>query len=219
MTIDVILVSFLSVFNKIAPPLLNLILALLVLLIGLIIARFLRSVVLTGLKTIQFDTALKEIKFNTILEKAEIKKSSAELLADFVYWLTIFMLVMGLAASLKLPVDAALDRIISYIGIIFLAALTLSLGTFLAILIGALVYLVAANLGLAGAKPISKLIQYATVIFAFLLALEQLGIGPSLLQPSLGVIIGAVGLGAAIAFGLGCKDIMADFVSNLIRGK
>jgi hypothetical protein len=219
MTIDVILVSFLAVFNKIALPLLNLIVALLILLIGLILARFLKSTVLTALKAIQFDTALKELKFNTVLEKAEIKKSSAELLADLVYWLAIFLLVLGLAGSLKLPVDTALDRILSYTGIIFLAALTLSLGTFLAVLIGNLVYLAAANLGLAGAKPISKLIQYATVIFAFLLALEQLGIGPSLLQPSLGVIIGAVGLGAAIAFGLGCKDIMADFVSNLIRGK
>ena len=74
-------------------------------------------------------------------------------------------------------------------------------------------------MGLPGAKTIGKLTQYAAVVTAFLLAIEQLGIGPALLVPSIGVIIGALGLAVAIAFGLGCKDIMADFISNLIKGK
>ncbi len=141
------------------------------------------------------------------------------MLGDFVFWFTIFLIILSLAAQINIPVESALDRIISFTGIILLAALVLSIGTYLAVFISGLVYLVAANLGLPGAKNISRIIQYFTVIFAFLLALEHLGVGPALLIPSIGVIIGAVGLAIAIAFGLGCKDIMADFVSNLIRGR
>jgi hypothetical protein len=32
-------------------------------------------------------------------------------------------------------------------------------------------------------------------------------------------VVGAVGLGAAIAFGLGCKDMASDFLFNLFKGK
>ena len=97
--------------------------------------------------------------------------------------------------------------------------LNLGLGVFLSIFISGVVYLIASNVGIPGAKTIAKIMQYATIVFAFLVALEQLGIGPVLIVPSIGVIIGAVGLALAIAFGLGCKDLMADFISNLIREK
>ncbi len=207
------------IFLKIYQPLLSLLIALLILLIGLLLARLLRTAVSGFFKTVQLDVLSEKIKFNKLFEKAEIKKSVSELLGEFVYWLMIFLVVLGLASWVKIPVDTALERIMSFTGIIVLAAITLSLGTFLAILISQIVYFIGSNLGLAGSKTISRLIHYATVVFAFLLALEQLGIGPALLVPSIGVIIGAVGLAVAIAFGLGCKDIMADFVSNLIKGK
>ena len=207
------------VFSKVSIPLINFFLALLILVIGIVLARCLKNIVGIALKAVQFDNYLQEMNFHKILEKADIKKTASDLISDFVYWLIIFIVIMSLAAQAKIPVETALERIISFTGIILLAAITLFLGTFLAILIGNIIYLVGSNLGLASARTISRLIQYAAVIFAFLLALEQLGIGPSLLVPSIGVIIGALGLAVAIAFGLGCKDIMADFVSNLIRGK
>jgi hypothetical protein len=208
------LASIVLVYNKISIPLLNLFIALLILLLGFAIASFLKYVIILALRAIQFDNLLKQVKFNAILEKAEIKRSPAELLGDFVFWFTIFLIILSLAAQINIPVESALDKIISFTGIILLAALILSIGTYLAVFISGLVYLVAANLGLPGAKNISRIIQYFTVIFAFLLALEHLGVGPALLIPSIGV-----GLAIAIAFGLGCKDIMADFVSNLIRGR
>jgi small-conductance mechanosensitive channel len=219
MTIESFLASVNLIFNKILYPLSNLFLALLILLIVLLVARFLRNIVTMFLKTVQLDAALEKVKFNKLLEKADIRKTTSELFGELVYWLVIFVVVLGLAAMVGIPIETALDRVMSFTGIVLLAAITLSLGTFLSILIAQMVFLIGSNLGFAGSKTISRLIQYATVIFAFLLALEQLGIGPALLVPSIGVIIGAVGLAVAIAFGLGCKDIMADFVSNLIKGK
>lgn len=219
MSFDSFFASIIIVFNRISTPLLNLFYSIIIIILGLVLARFLKYAVKLILDGLQFDSALEQIKFNKVLQKADIKKPMSELLGDLIYWLIIFIVVMGLAAQMNIPIEPALERITSFSGIVILAAITLSLGTFLAILISNIVYLVSINLGLAGAKTISRLIQYAAVIFAFLLALEQLGIGPALLVPSIGVIIGAVGLAVAIAFGLGCKDIMADFVSNLIKGK
>ena len=193
MTLESFWASIILVSSKISIPLSSFLLALILLLIGLVLARFLKNIIGLGLKAVQFDGYLEKINFNKLLEKAEIKKTGSDLLSELVYWLVIFVVVMGLAAQASIPVEAALERIISFTGIVILAAITLSLGTFLAILVSNIIYFISVNLGLAGAKTISRVIQYAAVIFAFLLALEQLGIGPALLVPSIGVIIGAVG--------------------------
>jgi hypothetical protein len=104
-------------------------------------------------------------------------------------------------------------------GVVFLAALILGVGVFLAGLIAALVRLVMANLGVEGAVTVSRVIYYIVIIFTFLAALAELGISPEVFAPQIGVIIGAFGLAAAIAFGLGCKDMAADFLHNLFKGK
>ena len=46
-----------------------------------------------------------------------------------------------------------------------------------------------------------------------------LGISAAIIVASFSVIVGAVGLAFAIAFGLGCKDIAGDFVAGLFKGK
>lgn len=216
---SVSLLNLNSLFTKTLNPLLNILYILIAVAIGVGLARLIQGLVTWIFKALKLDDLIDTIKLTPFLEKADIKRAPSKLLGDLAYWLSIYFLIMGVAMVLGLPVFEMLDKTFSYAGVILLAALTLSLGSFLAMVLGGLVYLITSSLGISGAKTISKIIQYATIIFAFLLALEQLGIASETLAPHLGVIIGALGLAAAIAFGLGCKDIMADFVSNLIRGK
>jgi len=199
--------------------LLNIFYGLLALVVGLFIAQLFQRFIVFILNLLKFDDLLKYFKFKNFLDKGDVKQSPSQLIGALVYWLVIYLLIVGVAFFAGLPVDLVLGKVFSSLGIILLAAVVLSIGSFLGVLFGYIVYVITANFGMPGAKTISRLTQYATVVMAFLLALEQLGIGPSLLIPSIGVIIGSLGLAVAIAFGLGCKDIMADFVSNLIKGK
>lgn len=205
--------------KKTSLQLLNVFYALLALLIGLIIARLFEKIFVLALQALRFDDLLKALKFNTVMEKGDIRKKPSELVGSFVYWLIVYLLIVVVAFLAGLPIEQALQKIFASLAVILLAAVVLSLGTFFAVLLGSFIYVITSNLGLPGAKTVSRLAQYVTVIMAFLLALEQLGIGAALLVPSIGVIIGALGLAVAIAFGLGCKDLMADFVSNLTKGK
>ncbi|MFC1496836.1 hypothetical protein ACFL52_05420 [Candidatus Margulisiibacteriota bacterium] len=211
--------SLVFVYIKVYPYLLNLFFAALILTLGILFARLAKYGVVLFFQSLPLDETLKKIRFTSILDKADIKRPFSELIGDFSYWLVIFLIVVTVANYLGLAISPLIDRMLNYMGIVFLAALVLSLGVFLSSLIAGIIHVLGANVGLPGAKTIARLMQYATIIFAFLVALEQLGIGPTLIVPSIGVIIGAVGLALAIAFGLGCKDIMADFISNLIKGK
>jgi small-conductance mechanosensitive channel len=85
--------------------------------------------------------------------------------------------------------------------------------------IAGLVVVIANNVGLSNSRTLAKIAQYGVNIFGFLKALEILGISAAIIVASFSVIVGAVGLAFAIAFGLGCKDIAADFVTGLFKGK
>lgn len=219
MDINVLANAMVASWLKVYPLVSNLLVPLFLLLVGFLAAKSLGMLTTVVLKIIQLDRGAKTVKFNLLLEKGEIKRTAAELAGDLVYWVIIFVSVIGVAKIFNLPVDNALASIFSYVGLVFVAALVLGIGAFLAALIASLVRLIAANFGIEGAKTISRFIYYIVIIFAFLAALAQLGISTEVFVPQIGVIIGAVGLAAAIAFGLGCKDMAADFLHNLFKGK
>jgi hypothetical protein len=214
-----LLASLNDALAKIWFPILNLLLALFILLLGFLVARLLGWLSVNLLKIIKLDKGLKTIGFNNLLEKGEIKKTPAELVGDLIYWAFIFITVIGLAYYFGLPIDLALTHVFSYLGLVFLAAIILGMGLFLASLLAGIVKLIALIFGIEGARPLARVIYYLVIIFAFLTALAQLGVKVEVIGEKLDVIVGAIGLAAAIAFGLGCKDMAADFLHNLFKGK
>lgn len=217
------MVSLVSSLNSawlaISPLILNLLVALLLLLIGFLAAKGLGYLTTFILKLIQFDKGSKRIGLSALLEKGELKKTAADLLGDLVYWIIIFVTVISVAKIFGLPIEIALSHVFAYLGLVVLAALVLGIGLFLASLLAGMIKLIALNFGIEGGRTLARVVYYVVVIFTFLAALAQLGIKPEVFVPQIGVIIGAVGLAAAIAFGLGCKDMAADFLHNLFKGK
>jgi hypothetical protein len=171
-----------------------------------------------GLKAVRLDKGAEQIGFHSLLEKANMKKTASDLVGSLVYWVVALMALIGVAEMFGLPVEPALLYVFSYMGIVLLAALILGIGVFLAGLISAIVRLIMANLGLEGEKLLPRVIYYIIIIFVFLAALAELGFAPDW-TPHIGIILGMPALAAAIAFGLGCKDMAADFLSNLFKGK
>ncbi len=216
---EILLNSLNASLLDLLPLVVNLIVALLFILVGILIARGLGNLTTLVLKTIQLDVLAKKTGFAGALEKGDIKKSTSELLGSLVYWVVALVVLMGVAAYYSLPVQRAFLSIFAYMGVVILAALILGIGVLLASLISGITKAVMANLGLEGSKTVSRLVYYIVIIFTFLAALSELGISMDVFIPQIGVIIGAVGLAAAIAFGLGCKDMAADFLHNLFKGR
>jgi len=208
-----------SAWLRISPLILNLIGVFFLLLIGFLIARGLDFLVTFILKLIRLDKGAKQIGLSGLLEKGDIKRTISELLGDLAYWVVVFITVVGVAENYGLPVGQALTNVFYYFGLVFIAAIVLGIGAFFASLLAGIVRVIAAGFGIEGARTLSRVVYYIVIIVTFLAALAQLGIKPDVFVPQIGVIIGAVGLAAAIAFGLGCKDMAADFLHNLFRGK
>ena len=206
------------VLNILLPLLLSLLYALALILVGWIAARVLQWVVAYVLKALQLDKGCQSIGLTPLLTKGEIKRAPSDLIGDIIYWLTIFVAVIATADFLGLKGAVVLVKnLVKYLPNLAITAVILGVAILLAGLASALVVLVANNIGLAYGKTVSRIVRYAVIIFGFVVALGMLGIPASYIMKESSLVVGMVALAGAIAFGLGCKDIAGDFITNLFK--
>src|SRR5512143_1684783 len=102
--------------------------------------------------------------------------------------------------------------------LVVLAALIVAFGAYFARFVGSAVTTYGRNVGVGEAKTLGRIAHYAIMIFVVLIALDQLGLGDIIRQTFL-IIIAAVALGLALAFGLGGQKRAAELLERWSRRK
>lgn len=193
--------------------------AIIILVVGWLIAKLIEAVVARVLKAIRLDAASDKAGISNILAQGDIKLTLSEIIGAVVYWLVILVVVATALNALNLTIAAELiSRLVGYVPNILGAIFILILGSFLANFVGTLVRTTASNAGADNAKLLGKITQTVLVIFAVIVAIEQLRIASALIVLAVNVVLISIGLGIALAFGLGCKDIAGKFVKDTIDG-
>ncbi|MBI4706492.1 MAG: hypothetical protein HY761_01000 [Candidatus Omnitrophica bacterium] len=206
-----------TVLTQIGQFLVNVLLVLIILIIGWVISRMIKAVVTKGLRLLRVDAISEKIELDNILEKGGIAYSLSELLGVICYWLAILVTFVVALSTVNLITPSVLDSVVSYIPNVIVAVFLLILGMFLANMLKNIVQAAANNAGLRQGKLLGSIVSFLIVAFAILAALEQLKIGVKITELTLSIILGTVGLGLALAFGLGCKDVAGKFVSELVE--
>lgn len=210
--------SVTDVLLVVATPLKVLVLALILILVGWLVAKLLQWITAYILKALMLDKGAQIVGLTPILTKGEIKKAPSDILADLVYWVVVIVTIVAAANFLGLKKAMMLFQgVLGYLTNVVAASVTLSLAVILAVIVSSLVLLVANNVGVAYAKTIARVIKYATIIFGSVAALELLGIPATYIMKESSLVVGFVALAAAIAFGLGCKDVAGDFITNIFK--
>lgn len=206
------------VYAQIAQFLITLLVVILILIIGWIVSKLIKSVVTKVLRLIKIDELSDRIELDSLLAKGGIKYSLSELLGIVCYWLVLLITLVVAVNALGLTVAAdLLNRIILYVPNIIAAIFILILGMFVAKLLSNLVQTAANNAGLSQANILSKAVEVVTTVFAMAMALEQLSIGAKIIEMTVSIVLASIGLGLALAFGLGCRDIAAKSVSEFLE--
>ena len=194
----------------------------LILIIGWIIAKALQQLVTRGLKLIQLDNISEKAGLADILAKGEIKYTVSELIGVIVYWLGMLIVLVTAINAIGLTVAAELlDKIVLYVPNVIAGIFILVIGMFLATFVAGLVRTTAANAGIGQAKGLGHIAQVVIIVFAIIISLDQF-IRTDVLKNSINIVLATIGLGLALSFGLGCKEIAGKFVADLIdkvRGK
>jgi len=192
--------------------------ALLVVVIGWIVSKGVRSLVARVLKKMQLDKLAERSGIAKFLSKGEVKYTLSDLIALIIYWLLMLITLMITANVLGLTVVAELmDTVVLYIPNVLAALMVLVIGALLAVFVCKVVETTSKNAGLTHAKTMGVLTHTIILVFSVVIALEQLKIGVTILTQCITIIIGSVGLAAALAFGLGCKDLAAKAMLSFLE--
>jgi len=190
--------------------------ALIILIIGWIVAKAIRRLVDWLLEVIRFDMLADKAGISDILRKGDLRISAREVVSSIVYWLVIIMVLVMTVDALGLPkASDVLASLFAYVPKVIAALLVLIVAMFLASFVSGIVRTAAGNANLPKPELLAGISRWAIIIFAVTISLEQLGIAPLLVTATFNIILGGIVLALAIAFGLGGKDAAAKYLEEL----
>lgn len=207
-----------EMWTKILSFLPSLLVALLILLVGLLLARLAGTVVERLLRLARFDILTERAGINRALEQGQIKATPSGVVGKLFYWIVALLaLVMAIDALGLTVATELLNRILLYIPNVIAAVFILALGFFFGGLVRGFVQTLAGGVRAVNPQTIGKVAQAAVVIFAVAASLEQLRIATTIITNAFTLLFGALALGLALAFGLGCKDLVKQWVEEIAR--
>jgi small-conductance mechanosensitive channel len=183
--------------------------AILILIIGYIVAKILQAVVSRVLKAIGFDGWMERGGIKQFFDRARTRETPASVLGKLVFWFVFIIAITMAADALGIQqVSEVLAQLIAYIPSIIAAILILILAALVANFLSGIVR------GATGSDVLSSIARYAIIIYAGFAALTELGIAVQLTAPTFLIVLGAVALAAAIAFGWGGRDVAKDLIEK-----
>jgi hypothetical protein len=195
----------------------RLLLAILVLVVGWLVAKLVRFAIVRALHAINFNVVTEKAGIDRFLSQGGAEVDTIRVLGGLFYWLVILAALMIAFNSLDLAyVTDLLGRVVLFVPRVMVAVVILVFGAYFARFIGTAVATYLRNLGAREAGLMGRLALYAIMTFAIMIALDQLGLGDIIRETFL-VLVGAVALALALAFGLGGQRRAADLLERWSR--
>ncbi len=194
----------------------NIIGALIVLLIGLIVAAGLGTLVERVIGLLKLDKGLMSLGVKEYFDRAGIQLNTGKFLGKLVYWFLVVVFLLAASDILGFySLSGFLREALLYIPNVIVAVLIM----LAAVIIGnALRHVVRASVRSArlhAANFLGSLTWWSVVVFGFLAALSQLGIATAIVNSIVTGFVAMLAIAGGIAFGLGGKDYAASLISRL----
>jgi hypothetical protein len=207
-----------TVVVQIQVFLVNIVTVLFILLVGWLLSKLVKFIVVRFCKLIKFDDLAERVELTKLLKKGGIVFKPAELVGLIFYWLGILItLVVSVNAIGVAIASDLLNRIVMYVPNIIAAIFILILGMFVATLLRNIVKTAATNAGLSQGNLLSKIVETVVIVFAVMITLETLNIAPRIVELIISIVLASFGLAFALSFGFGCQDIAKKLVSDIME--
>lgn len=190
-------------------------LAVVVVLVGWLLARVLEVITLHVLRALRFNDGIRGL-FG--LGGAPLTHEPAAITSWAVRWLVLIVTVLLALDVVGLNMTSGVsDRLVEALPRVVTATILLAIGLLIAWVLGAVTRRLFEGAGLRMSRLRGQVVTAILTAFAILLALEQLGFAAQFVM-ALGVtVVAALGLAVGLAFGLGCRDLARDFVVEYLR--
>lgn len=185
---------------------------LIILLIGIIIASFLKQVLAELFKFIKLETFLKRYGVPESKESANWSNILAEIARWFV--IIVFLIPTADVWGLSKFVEV-LNGLLVYLPNVFVAVLLLLVGFVVSKLVYDLILASIRGVSKESARTLAMVGRWSVLVFVFLVVLNQLGIASDLIRILFAGIVAMVAIAGGLAFGLGGKDAAREIITEL----
>lgn len=213
---DILVGSLQSLWMGFASFVPNLIAAIVILIIGLIVAAGLGALVQKIFEAIRLDAFLEKLGLKPYFERAGLKLRASYFLGRLVYWFIVIAFLLAAVNSLGLYALAAfLTSVLNYIPNVIAAVLIMLAAVVLATFLRRIVTASVMSAKLHAAHFLGSLTWWAITVFGLLAALSQLDIAVTIIQSIVTGFIAMLALAGGLAFGLGGKGYAEHLVNKL----
>lgn len=193
----------------------KLIIAVIILLIGWLLAKAIKLAVVKGLRSINFNVVTERAGIDNFLQQGGAKTDTIDILGILVYWLVILAALMIAFNSLGLAlVTELIGRIAMFVPKVMVAVLVLVFGAYFSRFIDNAITTYGKNVGIEDAELLGRLARYAIMVFVVLIALEQVQVATELVRLSFLILLAGVVLALALAFGIGSQGRAAELLER-----
>jgi len=191
----------------------NILSAIVVILVGVIVAWAVKVVIVKGLGFIKLKKYTDSVGLGKVFtEKVEF----ATLIGDIAKWTIVIVFLIPALEILGISeVNIVLESILAYIPNVILAIVSVMIGAVVADLVSRAIRSAALTMGTRNADLLADLAKWSIMVFVILGALQQLNILPQLISTlTIGVMAFFV-IAGGVAFGLGGKDAASSLIAGL----
>ncbi|PIQ13106.1 MAG: hypothetical protein CO125_06350 [Hydrogenophilales bacterium CG_4_9_14_3_um_filter_59_35] len=185
----------------------NLLAMIVIVIVGIVLARIVRIILIKSLTAINFDSWSDRMGFTTLMRKGDLWAKPSATLGAIVFWLLVIVTLMIGLSALNIPaIGGLVEQFFGYVPRVFSAAMILIIGYVLAGFISQGVLIAAVNSGYHYSKLLAKAIRTLLMVLILAMAMEQLQIAPSIVLAAFSIIFGGIVVALSISFGVGGID-------------
>ena len=194
------------------PSLIN---AVLILLVGWVIAKIIQWVILRLSRAMGIDNLAKKSGVHRFLEKRGVKNGFSGILSRICFWAIMLIVLVNFFNHLGLElVSDLLNQLLMFIPNVLISCVLIIIGFYLAEFVSSLVFSSLEESNFENPDLIGKLVFYSIAFFTVAIALTQMGIGETIITNIVSIFFGTIGLALAISFGLGGKAWAEDIIKR-----
>jgi len=194
----------------------NLIGALVVFIVGLVVAAGLGTLIEKVFDAIKLDVLLGKLGLTPHFERAGMRLRGSRFLGQLVYWFLVVAFLLAATDILRLyAISAFLQDVLAYLPNVVVAVLVILAAVVVGNLARKVVMASVMSARLHAAHFLGTLTWWSIVVFGLLTALVQLNIAASIINSLITGFIAMLALAGGLAFGLGGRDYAASLIQKL----
>lgn len=206
--------------HKVAGFLPNLLSGIIIIILGICIAYFVRKALTRVSLFLKVDRLSEKTGVEQVLKRGGIRSTLSGVIGQVAFWIILIsFMIMGIDA-LKMPAaENMLEAFWRYLPNVIASAIVIVVGYLLGNFLGRAALIASVNAGLALSGLIGKFVKFTVFIMSATMAMEMLGIGQDTVLIAFAIVFGGVVLALAIAFGFGGRDAAKDYIDRMLKEK